>query len=85
MFKVSSIFVIIGTAPTSRIASIVAIKLNPCVITSSPGLTPIAFKAIFIAAVPELTHCTKSVRKKLANFFSNILILNIPFLLLSKA
>ena len=36
-------------------ASIVAIKLNDCVITSSPGLTSKDLSAIFIAAVPEDT------------------------------
>ena len=39
----------------SRIASIVAIKLNACVITSSPLFTPRAFNPIFIAAVPLVT------------------------------
>ena len=58
MFKVSSIFVIIGVAPKSKIASTVAIKLKACVITSSPLLTPRALRPIFIAAVPEETHCT---------------------------
>ena len=55
-FRSSSIPVIIGFAPQSTIASIVAIKLKPCVITSSPYFTPADLRAILIAAVPELTH-----------------------------
>ena len=39
-----------------NIASIVAIKLNDWVITSSPYFTPRAFNPIFIAAVPDETH-----------------------------
>ena len=55
MFRDLSIFAITGLAPQSKIASTVAIKLNDCVITSSPGLIPQAFRAIFIAAVPDET------------------------------
>ena len=44
-----------GTAPTSKMASQVATKVNPCVITSSPGPTPRAARATFRAAVPEVT------------------------------
>ena len=40
--------VIIGSAPISKIASIVAIKLNDCVMTSSPLLTPNALSATLI-------------------------------------
>ena len=54
-FKVSSILAITGFAPQSSIASMVAIKLKDCVITSSPGFTFRAFRAILIAAVPDVT------------------------------
>ena len=55
IFKELSILVNTGVAPQSIIASIVAIKLNGWVITSSPGLIPRAFKQIFKAEVPEDT------------------------------
>ena len=44
-----------GIAPSSAIAPTVAIKVFAVVITSSPGTTPFALKASFIASVPELT------------------------------
>ena len=44
-----------GTAPQSRMASQVATKVNPWVITSSPAPTPSAARATLSAAVPELT------------------------------
>ena len=65
-----SILVTIGMAPTSKIASTVAIKLNAWVITSSPGLTPHALRAILIAAVPEVTHKTY-FDLKIFKFFQN--------------
>ena len=46
---------ITGLAPQSTIASIVAIKLNDWVITSSPRFTPTAFKAHLRPAVPDET------------------------------
>ncbi len=55
MLRVSSTSVKTGMAPTSKIASQVATKVNPCVITSSPGPTPSAVSATFSAAVPEVT------------------------------
>ena len=55
IFKFSSTLTIIGIAPTSKIASTVAIKLNAWVMTSSPGFTPMDLRATFIAAVPEVT------------------------------
>ena len=76
--------VTIGIAPTSKIASTVAIKLKAWVITSSPGLTPHAFRAILMAAVPEVTHKTYFVLKKFFKFFSKFRTLKIFFLLLSK-
>ena len=67
-------FTTTGLAPQSRIASIVAIKLNACVITSSPGLTPNAFKAILIAAVPEDTARQNLTLNFFAICFSNSLM-----------
>ena len=55
IFKVSSISVNTGIAPTSNIASHVATKVNPWVMTSSPGPTPRAMSPTFSAAVPEVT------------------------------
>ena len=42
----------IGTAPTLLIADTVGIAVFETVITSSPFLTPMAFKAIIKASVP---------------------------------
>ena len=52
MLSVLSTSTIMGLAPISRMASIVAIKLKACVITSSPLFTPKDKRAILIAAVP---------------------------------
>ena len=41
--------------PVSIVAPIVATNVLAAVITSSPGLSPKTFKAIFIASVPEST------------------------------
>ena len=71
IFKVSSISVTTGIAPTSTIASITAIKVKDCVITSSLGFTPAARRAILIAAVPEVTHIAYLEFTYLANLFSN--------------
>ena len=69
MLRVLSTLTIIGLAPQSIIASSVAIKLNACVITSSPGLTPSAFNPILIAAVPDDTAKQYLAPKNL-KFFS---------------
>ena len=74
MFKLSSTFAIIGIAPKSKIASIVAMKLNAWVITSSPGLTPKALRPTFIAAVPDETQTQYLELNFLAQIFSNSLI-----------
>ena len=55
MFRVRSTSVNTGTAPQSRMASQVATKVNPWVMTSSPAPTPSAARATLSAAVPELT------------------------------
>ena len=73
IFNDSSIDVILGIAPISRIASIVAIKLNDCVITSSPLFTFNDFKPIFIAAVPDETIKQYLTLKYFLHKFSNSL------------
>ena len=74
MFNVSFTLTITGLAPQSKIASIVAIKLKACVITSSPGFTPKAFKAILIAAVPDDTAKQNFTLNFFVIKFSNSLI-----------
>ena len=55
IFKHFPAFTITGFAPTSKIASTVATKVCDWVITSSPSLDS-DFRAVYKAAVPELTQ-----------------------------
>ena len=72
MQKVSSQSIKTGFAPNSLMAPIVATKVLAAVITSSPRLTPSAFKDIFIASVPEFTPNAYLEPIIFENFFSNI-------------
>ena len=56
IFKHFPAFTITGFAPTSKIASTVATKVCDWVITSSPFFRFKDFRAVYKAAVPELTQ-----------------------------
>ena len=60
----------LGTAPISVIAPTVATNVLAAVITSSPGLIPIAFNDNLIASVPELTPTAYLEPISLENLFS---------------
>ena len=60
-----------GTAPISQIAPTVATKVLAAVSTSSPGLTPPAFKLNLMASVPELTPSAYLVPISCENLDSN--------------